>query len=410
MRYSTFVINMENIILTLNKIHLDIDKKVFMDLLDISHIKEYKKYTDAIDSNKISFKNLKELAVRAAVPYPLFFAPQEIVDLQIANKNKELDEKMPSKDEIRITSRGRVELKDIELLIKDFGRKQEFLKNRVLIKYESNRFIGSLSSKIKNQVSHEDIATEIRNYLGIDLNQIRNLSKDKVLKYITNCAEKRGMLISFSSYNYMPQNIQPELELSGICIKDKKFPFIFINTRDGDKKPKIIESTGRQVFTLLSMISCVGMGVFLLSSKEKVSKNDPAKVAYSIAGEILVPKKDLIGIQITTLEGLKEKAHFFRVTPSMLLFQLEQHKKIHRNISTVFRVQLNQEVKKALPPHIHAPLPSTGYGKYNGERFSKEVINAYNTGIISQMEVKNILFRQGKMDPKLLEEYCKKYK
>ncbi len=393
-----------------NKQTIKIDKGIFVDLLELSHIKEYTDYVNAIEQNEITFINLKKLAAKACVPYPLFFAPRNIIDIQIVAKDKSLNEKIPSKEEMRLSSRGRVEIKDIELIVKDLGRKQEFLKNRVLVNAEANKFIGSVAAKVKAGVPITEIASEIRDYLGIDLSYLRSISKEKVLKYITACSEHKGILISFSSYNYMPQNIDPELELSGICIKDKKFPYVFINTRDGDAKPKIIESTGRQIFTLLSMLACIGMNKFMLSSKTGVSKDDPTKLAYSIAAEIIIPKKDLIGVEIKTLEGLKEKAHFFRITPSMLLYQLTIQKKISTSLANSFRDLLQQDVKKAGSKVQRAPHPTTGYGKYNGERFSKEVIKAHQAGLIFQVDVKNILFRRGKMDTALLNEYSRKYK
>lgn len=388
---------------------IEIDKKVFISLLDMSHIVEYKDYTDAIESSKITFENLKKLANKASVPYPLFFAPKEIVDIQLKDKDKKIFEKIPGKDEIRLSSRGRVEVKDIELIVKDLGRKQEFLKTRVLPTASPNNFIGSVSRQIKSNVDIQTIGAKIREYLGIDLLYLRSIPKNKVLSYITSCAEEKGILISFSSYNYMPQNIDPELELSGICIKDKKFPYVFINTRDGDEKPKILESTGRQIFTLLSMLSCIAMGHFVLSSKAGSSKNDPAKIAYSLASEILIPKKDILVVKISTLDELKEKAHFFRVTPSMLLYHLQKNRRIQVGFASSFRKQLQQEVTKAEPKQRHAPLPINAYGKYNGERFSKEIIRAYNSDLISQQEVKNILFRKGKMEAELLKDYSRKF-
>lgn len=401
---------MEHLFVKLNKKEkVKIDKGVFVDLLDLSHIKEYKDYSNAMQAKEVTLDVLRKLAAKSGIPYPLFFAPKEVVAIQIEDKNKNLYEKIPGKDELRLNSRGRVEIQDIELIVKDLGRKQEFLKNRVLPKTLPNEFIGSITAKLKKNVSVEKIATEIREYFGINLAYLRNVPKDGVLTYLTACVERKGILVSFSAYNYMPQNIAPELELSGICIKDKKFPYIFINTRDGDEKPKIIESSGRQIFTLLSMLGCIAMGKFVLSSKTGPSNDGSSKLAYTIAGEILVPKIDLTGIQISTLEELKQKAHFFKVTPSMLLYRLRENKNMKPTLANAFQQQLRQEVKKAEPKHKHAPLPMNAYGKYNGERFSKEVIKAYNAGAISQMEVKNILFRKGKMDTKLLSDYSRKF-
>jgi len=401
---------MSALLVKLHKQTIFIEKEVFLSLLDLSPIQEYKDYLDAVTNNEITFENLKILATKAGVPYPLFFAPKAIVDKQLADKDKNIFEKIPSKNEMRMSSRGKMELKDIEVIVKDLSRKQDFLKSRILPQTKANTFIGSVASKIKDNTPLEKIATDIRDYLGIDLFKLRNGSKEKVLQYICACAENKDILISFSSANFMPQKISKQVEFSGICIKDKKFPYIFINTRDDEKKPKILETAGRQIFTLLTMLVYIGMGEFILSNKSGKAKDDPFKKAFSIAGEIIIPKEDLVGVSISNLEQLKQKAYFFRVTPSMLLYRLQENKIISPGVANAYRQTLAQEVKKAEPIHRHQPLQKNGYGKYNGERFSREVVKAFKSNSISQIEVKNILFRKNKMEPSLLQEYIQKYK
>lgn len=396
---------------TIGKDDVEIDKRVFESLLDLSPIKEYKDYIEAIKNDRIRLEKLKKLAQKAGIPYPLFFAPKTISDKQLSHKNNNLFQKISTKDEIRLSSRGRIEIEDIELIVKDLARKQEFLKRRIATQADLNGFVGSFVKKLNQGYTLEQIAGEIRVYFGIELNYLRTISKDKVLNYLRNCIEGKGILVAFSSHNYMPQNLSKEIELSGICIKDPKFPYIFINTRDGDDKPKIIESSGRQIFTLLTMVVCVGLNIFILSSKSGKSKNDISKIAFQIASEVVIPRENLNEIQISSLDDLKEKAHYFRVTPSMLLYQLKAHKKIGKNQAESYWIQLKQEAKRTEPKHKHAPLPVTGYSKYNGERFSREVVRAHIQGKISHLEVKNILFRRGKkMDAILWNKYLKKYK
>jgi Zn-dependent peptidase ImmA (M78 family) len=387
-----------------------INKDVFVALFNIPHIKDYKEYNNAIDTNLITFKNLKDLAVKAGVPYPLLFALKDVVSYQIDNKNKNIYDKISTKEEIRLSSRGKMEINDIELIIKDIGRKQEFLKNRLFANHLDNTFIGCIAKKLKQNGSVITLAEHISQQLGIDLLYLRSINKERVLEYLTNCFEAKGIFVSFSSYNYMPQNISPVIELSGVCIKDKKFPFIFINTRDGDDKPKILESSGRQIFTLLTMISCVAMNQFVLSSKAGKLKEDPIKIAYAIAAELIIPQRDLTETHIENLEQLKEKAHYFRITPSMLLYRLEKNKNISKDLTAQLRKLLIKEVKEAAPTKRRAPSPATGYTKYNGRRFSKEVIKAFNSNKITQLELNNILFRSGKFNNKLFDAYLKKHR
>lgn len=390
---------------------VEIDKSVFEDLLDLTPIKEYKDYNDAIEKKEITLSKLKSIAQKAGVPYPLFFASTRISKIQLNYKDKNIFEKMPKKDEIRIGARGGLMMKDISMIIQDLGRKQEFLKRRVLQKAKANDFMGSLVKRIKNADSTSNIANELRKKFLIDLPYLRTLTKGNVLNYLRTCIEKQGILVSFSSHNYMPQNLDRELEVSGLCIKDAKFPYIFINTRDGDDNPKIIESDGRQIFTLLSMLVCVGMNEFILSAKSEKSGNRIAKKAFEIASEIIIPHTDLSNISIIDLDNLREKAHYFQVTPSMLLYQLERHRKISAEQIEQFRIQLAIDLKKIEPKHRRAPLPVTGYSKYNGDRFSREVIRAHMLNQVSQLEVRNILFRRGKkMDDKVWSKYMQKFR
>ncbi|MBL7738907.1 MAG: hypothetical protein JNK14_06775 [Chitinophagaceae bacterium] len=400
---------MENLILKLPKETVTISRQVFISLLDFSPIMELASYQRAITNNEISFEDLKDLAVRSGVPYPLFFAPPHIVNRQISQKNKHLFEKIPTKDEIQVASRGKIQISDIELIIKDLARKQEFLKGRILVDTTPNKFIGCALPKIKNGVSDSSISKYIREYFEFDLQHLRSLSKEKVLAYLCRKIEEKNILVSFSSYNYMPQNISRELGFSGVCIKDKKFPYIFINTRDGDEKPKILESTGRQIFTLLTMVACTALGKFFLNSKAGNTKDNTLKKAFSIAGGILVPPEDLGGRKADTLDELKEVAHFFKVTPSMILLQLQENGLIKKSLANQFRQALLADVKKAEPKQKRQVLPINGYSKYNGERLSREVIKAFRANKVSEVEVKNVLFRQVKMDTQLFNAYNLKF-
>ena len=393
-----------------SKEKIAIDKQVFLNLLDLSHIKQYKSYQNTILRGEITFSELKNLAAKSGIPYPIFFAPINVVELQIDDKNKHINEKIPSKEDFSLQTRGMVKIEDIELLIRDLSRKQEFLKRRILKRNEKNTFVGSLLENVKKQDSTEIIAEQIRTYFGIDLEFLRTLSKENVLGYLVRIIEEKDILVSFSSYNYMPQNIPSELELSGFCINDKRFPFVFINTNDGVEKQKIIETSGRQIFTLLSMIACIGMKQFLLSSNAGSSKNDYRKLAYRVAGEIIVPRGHLHSININTIEELKVTANSFKVTPSMLLYRLNELTLIDSKLTQSFKEILNNELSKFSSSNKRAPLPVNAYSKYNGIRFSKEIVRAYITGTITQLDAKNILFRKNKMDRNILEGYIKKHK
>lgn len=389
---------------TLSSGSLTIDIRVFWALLNLSHIKTYAAYRLALLEKSIKFSDLKFLALKADVPYPLFFSPLDKVLRQIWDFDNELNNKIPSKEELSLNSRGRLKVEDIKLILKDLSRRQGLLSKQLLPTAPVNTYVGSIAKLVKGGTSSSVLATTLRDALCINLDDFRSTTKEGGLSYLVEKAEAQGIFVSFSSHHYMPQNLK-DVEMSGICLKDSKFPFIFINTKDGDDNPEIIEPAGRQIFTLLTMLVCIAMNRFVFSSKTKESKLPHMKIANEVVGEVLIPESDLSGITVRNLEDIKKVATFFKVTPSMCLVRLSQKGIISRPLANELRTQLAEEVKgKGGIPR--QPLPVNAYLKYNGSRFSREVLTAEKKGIIHGDVVRNALFRKGKkMDPNLLRDY-----
>ncbi len=208
----------------------------------------------------------------------------------------------------------------------------------------------------------------------------------------------------------MPQKIDKDLGMSGLCVKDKRFPFIFVNTRDGDEKPMILETEGRQIFTVVSMLVCIGMDKFILNSDKGLLKKPEYKRMYAITGEVLVPEDDVKGMSIGSLDEIKELANLFKVTPSVVLFRLKEVGVISPKAASLYFNELQEEVKTAQAGPQHQPSLVRGYSKYNGERFSREIVRAHNSKNITPEELKHMLFRKNKMDSTLLQEYLTKFK
>jgi hypothetical protein len=158
------------------------------------------------------------------------------------------------------------------------------------------------------------------------------------------------------------------------------------------------------------MLVCIAMNKFVFSTKKGQTKSDETKKVFSIVGELLIPRKDAESITVSSLEDLKDGARFFKVTPSMLLVRLRELRLIDKPTADRFREILSDEIKKASSNPKRRPLQITGYSKYNGTRFSREVVRAHAGGKISTEEVRNVLFRKGKMDPSLFQEYSERFK
>ncbi len=384
-----------------------IDKKVFLALL-VGHVREYVDYKNALSSGAITFAQLKELAFKADVPYPLFFASLDQVRLQLKDYNHHIYSRIPDKKEFSLHSRGRLRVEDIKLIVKDISRKQIFLSRYVLPQTADNPFIGLIAKAVKDKKSTVSIAKTLRDHLGVDLAVMRRGSKDKVVAYLVTCAEQNNIFVSFSSRNYMPQRLTG-LDMSGLCIKDAKFPFIFINTKDGEDNPRVIEPVGRQTFTLVAMLVSIAMNKFIFNSKTKDSKAPHLNEVYSIAGEFLIPVNDIAGETAQTTDDLRMLANRFKVTPSMCLSRLLELKQIDPFLATELRKRLKAELlrQQGTPRSVGEV---TGYAKYNGNRFSREILIAERSRVITSEQMHNILFRKGKrVSHKLLREYKNRF-
>ncbi len=383
---------------------VELEERVFHALLNLPYVMAYKAYTSAVREKAIALSDLKKLAQKADVPYPLFFAPYHHVAEQIRLKEEFLAKKLPTKKDLLLSFRGSLSVRSIELIGRDLAKKQEFLKRSVLPAAPVNDYVGFIAKATKLGATDKELADAIRSKLGINLQVLRTLSKKKVLGYITALAEKAGILVSQSSYNYMPQPIARTAQFSGFCVKDSKFPFVFINTRDGDEEPLILETEGRQVFTLLAMLVFVAKGRFVLGTNATGKRAQPTQRAYMIVGEILIPEEELRSVRVESLKDLKDLSTTYKVTPSMLLRRLETLG-MNKALVRAFRSELKRELKSAEPPQLRSPLPHHGFEKYNGQRFSREVVLAYRRGKISQDDFDNVLFRRRRVTPKLVSDY-----
>ena len=398
---------MDAISVKINRKSLNIEKKVFLGLLDYPVVQELDVYKDTLVTGQISFSDLKQLAIKAYVPYPLFFGSANVISEQIKRKDEIVSSKLPSKEDISLASRGTVTIKDIELIARDIGRKQELLKTYVLNEVPENSFVNMIPFSEKSMDSDENIATNIRNSLGIDLEYMRTLPKANVLAYLSSKSEEKYIFISFSSRDCMPQNIHRDVLFSGVCVKDKKFPFIFINRREADDNPRILETEGRQILTLVCMLVCIAMNKFIFSLKENIKRPNSFKRIYSIAGRILIPTSDLKDIQITSMDELLRYARKYKVTPSMFLMRLILEGIISKPEAEVFFEILQGKVKKQNGRGRLKALD--GYIKYNGIRFSREVSSAYKLNKINSHNVKSALFRRSKVSESFMREYINRF-
>lgn len=207
----------------LDGVAVPVDEAVFRTLLDNSVAGTYKGYENALNSSRIKFSDLVSLAEKGDIPYSLFFAPFAVVQEQVKKKNEKLLAGL-SKDTFSIGSRSKVELRDVELIVKDLIRKQHLVR-----KYDKslqrNKIVGVLRD---DGATIEADAARLMSAIGLSHEAVRACkTKEKALDLMIDRLEANHVLVSRSVQHYMPQRLT-HVKFSGMTIRYNKVPFIFL--------------------------------------------------------------------------------------------------------------------------------------------------------------------------------------
>ncbi|AWB95363.1 hypothetical protein DCE93_06585 [Agromyces badenianii] len=174
----------------LNGHRVPIDRGVFMELLENSVVNARAPYLHALERNEIVYSELVDLARKAEVPHPLFFAPSSLVQAQVQAKADKLLQGV-APDTFTVNTRTIVKLRDVELIVKDLLRKQSLLK-----KHDSeltkNKIVGLLR---RSRGTVRDDADRLIAALGLDRHALRTTrKKESVLELIIERLEANQVL------------------------------------------------------------------------------------------------------------------------------------------------------------------------------------------------------------------------
>lgn len=299
-----------------------IDSEVFVALLANSVAHGRAGFRDALETKRISLAKLIELADVADIPYPLFFAPIDVVHAQLQQKVETLLAGV-SKQEFSMNSRNRVELRDVELIVKDILRKQEFLKARdaTLVR---NAFVGSLNPR----QSVEQNARALREALGFSVDEVKSArTKGDALELLISRFEAKQLFVSRSQQHYMPQ-LLTGVRFSGLCVRDKKIPYIFLTSGDAGEN---YEPTGRKVFTLVLLACLVGYSKFAPVTYDDNTAELITNREYLVTEEVLMPAAEVKHLTADTLEEVRAGADLYQVTPSAFVMRAMRLRLIDRD-------------------------------------------------------------------------------
>ena len=371
---------------SVGKENIHIDSKIFIKLFENSHVYHKRGYKDAVDKKKITLKCLQKLAREANIPYSLFFAPEEVVDKQIERNNRELF-KGVDETQFYMTERGEVEIRDINLIIKDIIKRQKLMK-KWFPDEKANEVVNLLKRSNK---SIEEQANIIACSVGLDLEKLRLCSrKEDAYNYLVSLCELHNVYISRSRIGVMPQNISTKVAFSGLAVRDKKFPSIFLHSRD---ETMVSDPAGRRIFTILLLLTCIARGHFCLVSYDSKSKDLTNDNEYRIVEEILMPKKEFEQLSISDISELNTIADRFKVTPRAALVRLRKLNKLNKRdydeIYCILDIRYAQDKKQS--NHPYKVSDATKVKTYCGLEFTKRVFNLYDRGRLSEGDLRRVL-------------------
>ncbi|MCK6065719.1 MULTISPECIES: hypothetical protein [Microbacterium] len=358
-----------------------LDRSVFTTLLDNSVAGTYKDYETALETGAIKLAKLQYLAEKGDIPLPLFFAPLPLVQAQVEAKTQKLLAGV-SRDTFSIGSRASVQLRDVELIVKDLIRKQQLLR-AVDDSLARNTIVGMLS---RLGPSPEDDAAKLRSAIGLSQDDLRACrKKETALELIIDRLEDNQVLVSRSVNNYMPQRLtHADARFSGMTVRDNKVPFIFLAGGDhGDRQ----EPVGRTIFTLTLMTVLVARRIFAPMTWDGGSAETDPGVEYDIAGAILMPADQLSVLPLSSLDEVKQASDVFKVTPSAVTVRAMRLGIVSGDIGQAHLAELRREFDGRTSGGPRSPiLPENAVKKYGGRELSRRMLAALDTSKITRGE------------------------
>lgn len=375
-----------SIVVSRGKSTTTIERQTFKSLMEESWQREARECLKALETSRIRFTTLVELGRRAEIPYTLFFAPTAVAEEQLKRK-RDILLRGVSKGTYSINSRGNVHLSDVELIVKDILRKQELLK-KLEPSLPENGLVGSLRrSRRSVKADAEWLITE----LGVDRSYLlRVKTKELAVEHVIDHLEEHNIFVSQSMRNYMPQAIPKRAQFSGICIRDKKVPFLFLN--NGDHRDSL-EPAGRRLLTLALLTVCLARGKFQPVAYTDHSNDVIANHEYEVAEEMLMPAQSVSELNVASLDDIRAHADTFCVTPSAFLMRAQRLKLVDDATARDYLGTLREEFRNRPKSQARQPKPVNALRKYNSAEYSRSLLRQMDAGRLAASEIKRVLFQ-----------------
>jgi hypothetical protein len=374
-----------------------IERDVFVALFHNSVMSGRAGVRDALAEKPLPFTKFVDLARGAEIPYPLFFAPMKAVEEQLRLKNEKLMAGF-TKSSFSMHSRNKVELRDIELIVKDLLRKQELLRryDQTLAK---NDLVGLVKRSRRPVV--ED-AHRIAEAVGFDLAAVRKpRMKEDALAVLIGQLEAKQIFVSQSTRLHMPQQMPKNTTFSGITIKDKKVPFIFLASGDEGEG---FEPAGRRVYTLMLLTVLIAQGTFAPVTYAGHTKDEESPRANEVTAELLMPAAEMRVMRFPDLQTVIDAGNVFKVTPSAVAMRARRLQLIDYDTFSAFMDALQNERPGSQDGPRNQPLAVNALKKYNGAECSRRMLGIMDAGHINASDFRRFVLLN-KLPSSRIDEY-----
>ncbi|MGW6130804.1 hypothetical protein ACWFNE_12335 [Cellulomonas sp. NPDC055163] len=356
-----------------------LNRSVFTALFESSVVHSRAPYLHALQYSTIRFTDFVDLARKAQIPYSLFFAPPELVQAQLDDKTEKLLSGV-SKDSFSLNSRSTVQLRDVELIIKDILRKQGVIKD-LDSSLRRNTLVGSLR---RSTGSVAKDAENLRSLLDFAVTELRAAkTKEKALEYLIARLEVNQVFVSRSQNGFMPQTLPRGVAFSGLCVKDKKVPFIFLTSGEPGSNA---EPAGRKIFTLVLLTVFVAVGRFAPVSYDDQTGELVTGREYELAEEVLMPSTDIRQLDATSLDAVKMSANELKVTPSAFVMRARRLGLVDADGARGYLDALAAEFAGRKKSQARTSRPENAVRKYAGAEFTRRMLRQLDRGAISPRE------------------------
>jgi hypothetical protein len=369
----------------LNGLSIPVERDVFLTLFENSVVADYVPVTRAISDGEMTYRDLLKMSRKAEIPYPLFFAPADVVAAQVALKTKKLMAGF-TENSVSMHSRHSVRLSDVELIVKDLRRKQDLIRkhDRTLT---SNKLVGALR---RTTGSIENDADTLLELLGLRRSQLRAATtKEAAIETFVQRLEATQVFVARSAQNHMPQRLPARVRFSGLTLKDRKIPFVFLAS--GDEREGS-EPAGRRLFTLALMTVLIAKGRFAPVTYSGHTKDDFVSAEYDLAAEILMPRHEMVDLSLVSLESIKTAADNFKVTPSAMATRARRLEILGRTRFETYMDSLREEYNAQPRQKRRSLKPINAAKRYNGVECSRRMLSLLDGGQLSRGDFRRIMF------------------